>query len=95
MTYSMHYSIMRKENNMSTNKENRRAFLKKAAYAAPVVLAMGPLSAQAGNNSSKINATVQAGANNTIIVNKPNGGTVVVTPQAGGKLANFNKFLHH
>jgi hypothetical protein len=78
---------------MSTNKENRRSFLKKAAYVAPVVLAMGPLSAQAVKGTSVI--AVQAGAGkDDILVNKPNGATVTITTNPSGTLTNFNNFLH-
>lgn len=80
-----------------TNLESRRSFLKKAAYVAPVVLAMGPLASQASVAGSKIytnttiGTSVQAGANNTIVVTNSNGATTTVGTSTN--LTGFNKFL--
>jgi uncharacterized protein YciI len=85
----------------TNNTENRRSFLKKAAYATPVLLAMGSLSAQASTSGgSKIyinpetKQTVQGTAKETITIVNPNGKTTTVTVASTSKLANFNKFLH-
>jgi hypothetical protein len=85
---------------MNLNKENRRSFLKKAAYVAPVVLAMGPLSAHAEDPKSSriftnpvIKQTVQGTENNTITITNPNKPSVTITVSPTGKLTNFSKFL--
>lgn len=81
-----------------TNLENRRSFLKKVAYVAPIVLAMGPLASQASAAGSKIytnaavGTSVQAGANNTIVVTNRNAGTTT-TVGTSPNLAGFNRFL--
>lgn len=81
----------------TANNTDRRSFLKKAAYVAPVVLAMGPLASHASATGSKIytntanQTTAQAGTNNTIIVGDGQGGTVTV--QASGSTSGFSNFL--
>ena len=81
-----------------TNLENRRSFLKKAAYIAPVVLAMGPLASQANVAGSKIytntavGTSVQVGTNNTIVVTNTKTGTTTTVGNSPN-LARFNRFL--
>lgn len=88
---------------MNTNNiQNRRAFLKKAVYAAPVVLAMGSLSAQANTAQAtsriyvnpETKTTVQSGGANTIIVTTPTGGTVTVNTSTGSPLSGFGSFIN-
>ena len=81
-----------------TNLESRRSFLKKAAYVAPVVLAMGPLASQASVAGSKIytnttiGTSVQAGSNGAIVVtNTSTGATTSVS--SSPSLSNFSNFL--
>ena len=82
-----------------TNLQNRRSFLKKAAYAAPIVLAMGPLASQASTGGSKIftnnvtKQTIQGTSKETITITNPSGKPVVITVAPNSKLANFNNFL--
>jgi predicted outer membrane repeat protein len=85
-----------KTNDLNIQSE-RRSFLKKSAYVAPAILAMGQLTANAHADGSAVftkngAAGTEGGA---IVVTKPDGSTTVITPPVTSPLNNFNNFLHH